>query len=405
MKCDLKILIDTSIIYSDRFLVDKEFIELINGKNEYPELKLSWFIPEVVISERRYQLFTQVEDLFHSVKRLYCLINQPPPEKRDGIKEKIDEQIKNLISKYSISIHHLNTKNIDWERVIHNSVERLPPFEAGKKEKGFRDALVLENYFQLLTEFRDEPNRCLVILATADKLQIESVEDRFAKLKNFHSPLNISELRELLRTLSSQVSEADMIKTRDLASKYFYLPDSPSCFFNTAQIREKIISQFHDKFEELPFGAEGRTNGNWQISKPEFVDKTENRWTWLNKISVNISTFKTVNLPVYKIPPQYFSGSTDSFIQSPPTFNSSTGSIVVENTKSAYGGSIPNDFPLVSGTFYPPSSIEPTKVQVGLGEMEFELKWSFEIDKEHAIVKPRIDDIRLSKYFWNPNPE
>jgi hypothetical protein len=41
------------------------------------------------------------------------------------------------------------TKKVNWNEVINSAVLKLPPFEAGEKEKGFRDALILEAFSQL----------------------------------------------------------------------------------------------------------------------------------------------------------------------------------------------------------------------------------------------------------------
>jgi hypothetical protein len=90
----------------------------------------------------------------------------------DHVRTKIDEKEREL----GLQEIALNHSLVDWRVLIHAAAYRIPPFQAGDKEKGFRDALVAESFLQLLTDSPKTPNLCRVVLVTSDELLSQAVK-------------------------------------------------------------------------------------------------------------------------------------------------------------------------------------------------------------------------------------
>jgi len=386
----LKIVIDTSVLFSikPKSLINSALCKLIEEESNNNEIDIQWFLPEIVYKERKFQLFLEAQNLFKSTKKLFDLININKVISIDEIKNRLEKLLDNSIKTNKLKIIKLDYSKVNWQEIVEKSVNRLPPFDPGENEKGFRDAIVIESYFQLLSETQNISNPCYVILATNDELQIESVKKRIVNLKNKYSPLNIDGIKGFINSLKSRIEIEITEKVRELAKNYFFSHESTESLFIDKKIQNTIEINFFKILNELPDGANKRINSNWYVEDPQFLNKNDSRWAWISKISVGFKTFKNIS----KIQPINYSnyGSSGSVI---PTESSSGSAVFYTPSLITSGSAIENAYNggsvlIPGGSFY-------DEVLFAVGKNDFEIKWSIEVDKNFIISDPKIEDIKF----------
>jgi hypothetical protein len=228
-KSQLRVVFDTNALYvtptslgSASDLLRDEIANLV-VEAKYPDLDIFWYLPEVVRHERQYQMETEALKLRHPINKIEKLLghNLALTDKTllDHVKTKIDEKEKEL-GLQEIKLDHAS---IDWASLIQAALYRKPPFQAGEKEKGFRDALVAESFVQLLAESPRTPKSCRVVLITSDSLLTEAVKERTAGYSNASVLAGVEELKGLINTLISNVSEDFIEQLKPKAAKFFFV--------------------------------------------------------------------------------------------------------------------------------------------------------------------------------------
>src|ERR1019366_2686769 len=126
-----------------------------------------------------------------------------------------------------------------------DAVYRRPPFQLGDKEKGFRDALLVEAFTQLVAESPKSPQVCRVVLISADALVKEAVEARISETSNVAVLHDIEALKGLVNTLISQVDEAFIEMLKPKASKLFFITGERE---DTLFFKEGIVRLLQGRF-------------------------------------------------------------------------------------------------------------------------------------------------------------
>jgi hypothetical protein len=165
------------------------------ANSKYPDLDISWYLPEVVRHERQYQMQIEALKLRGAINKIERLLghNLALTEQVlvDRVKAKIDEKEKDL-GLQEIKLDHAK---IDWGTVIHAASYRIPPFQPGEKEKGFRDMMVAESFLQLLADSPKTPNVCRVVLVSDDQLLSKAIQERIASSPNASVIPSVEELK------------------------------------------------------------------------------------------------------------------------------------------------------------------------------------------------------------------
>ncbi len=91
----------------------------------------------------------------------------------------------------------LDYGKVDWDRVLLDAAYRRPPFDSGDKEKGFRDALLVETFLQLVEDSPKSLQTCRVVLVSKDIMVKRAVELRSSGLANVSILEDIEGLRAL----------------------------------------------------------------------------------------------------------------------------------------------------------------------------------------------------------------
>lgn len=294
-KSQLRVVFDTNALYvastalgSASDLVRQEIASLI-ADSKYPDLDILWYLPEVVRHERQYQMQTEALKLRFPINRIERLLGHnlalTDQVLLDHVKAKIEEK-KTELGLQELTLDHAA---VDWPALIRAAEYRLPPFESGEKEKGFRDALVAESFLQLLTDSPKTPAVCRVVLVTGDGLLTEAVKGRIENSPNASILPGIEELKGLINTLVSNVGEDFIAHLKPKAGRLFFTTADDK---DTLLYREKVIEKLEEKFgpelQQRPEGTTFRTNKTWTISRPNFSRKDGRRILWTSRIEIEV---------------------------------------------------------------------------------------------------------------------
>jgi hypothetical protein len=90
---------------------------------------------------------------------------------------RIKQVVERQMTQLGLEELRLDPSTVDWERFMIDAAHRRPPFEPGEKEKGFRDAIILECFLQRIENSR-WPTPPRIVLVTGDKLLRTAAEAR-----------------------------------------------------------------------------------------------------------------------------------------------------------------------------------------------------------------------------------
>ncbi len=152
-KLKLKVIFDTNVVYtgSASDLLRNEIVELINNHKSLTDIEIEWYIPETVVKERIFQMNKKGNELLPHIQKLEKLLGHNLNITKEIIEDRILETVKKQLISLQIETIKIDIAKVDWELIIHNSLNRQIPFEDNEKEKGFRDALILECLKQIIS--------------------------------------------------------------------------------------------------------------------------------------------------------------------------------------------------------------------------------------------------------------
>jgi hypothetical protein len=401
-KPQLKVVFDTSAIYtgSNSDLLQQTVLELINEHSSHQDLLISWHLPDVVRHERQYQMEKASLVLLPSIRKIERIIGLNLNITEDIVKQRVKETVDKQLTETNLQVLSLDTSKVDWNSMLMNSVYRLPPFDAGEKEKGFRDALISEEFLQLVATSPVTPKLCLIALVVGDGLMADFVKSQTKEAKNVRILPTIEDLKGLINTLVAAVSEEFVAGIQLQALRYFFIKDDEETLYYKENVREKLRAAFASELAEIPTGAEARSVVNWLIHSPQFVKKDGRRVFWATRISVNSEAF--VYEPLAE--PQREVGTA-------PPLSGLSGLMVGKSTPSL---GKPMTLAEAALGYVPPSTAasavanwlsgftpEPRQKRVVLlGKSTFEITWSILVSTRKIFSSPRIDEIKFIETTW-----
>jgi hypothetical protein len=398
-KAELRVVFDTNALYvtssgtgSASDLVRQEISTLIS-ESKYPDLQILWYLPAIVRHERQYQMRAEASKLRPAINKIERLLGHnlalTDQVLQDHVQRKIDEK-KAELGLHEIALEH---NLVDWNGLIHAAAYRLPPFQAGDKEKGFRDALVAESFIQLLSQSPKTPKVCRVVLVTADELLKQAVDERIAGYKNASVVSNIEELEGLIKTIISDAGPEFIAQLKDKATKVFFTDGSNNdALFYTAKIQQKLREKFHDTLNKLPEGTSWRENGAWRINQPNFSRKEGRRIFWTSRIEVELEAGTIAPTQEYKInsssvpfiPGQMFELHAPTNVQ----YSVPLSSLIAADTSKL-------NYEWVTKAWPSTETVMPHQRKICVkGKDIFEILWSTELTMAKELKKATIIDIR-----------
>jgi hypothetical protein len=398
-RSQLRVVLDTNALYvtatsigSASDLVRQEIVNMI-AEAQYPDLEVVWYIPEIVRHERQYQMQAEALKLRAAINRIERLLNHnlalPDSALLDHVQRKIEEKEKEL----GLQEIRLDHSTVDWPAIINAAAYRRPPFEAGEKEKGFRDALVAESFMQLLKASPRTPAVCRLVLITSDGALTAAVKERLNGVANASVLANVDELKGLINTIVSDVGEDFIALIKPKAGKLFFTSSTDKdAIYYKEKIRDRLSEKFKAELAATPPGTAFRTNGTWFINSPNFWKKEGKRVFWSSRIEVEVDAGNMTTQS--ESPTTLFMSSLNpsSGVQaqllptSEPNFKSSLQ--FFEPLATTYKIELGDNIASIV------DSPATKKVISHKGRDKYEVLWSTEVTMSKELKKPMIEDMK-----------
>ena len=136
-KPELKVVFDSSALYtaSASDLLSNDVVQLISDHSGHADLTVAWYLPEIVMHERQFQMRKRGSDLLPSIQKMEKLLGHNLNITESVIESSVKEAIERQIQVHNIQQFHLAIDKVDWSRIMLDAVYRRPPFEVSEKEK------------------------------------------------------------------------------------------------------------------------------------------------------------------------------------------------------------------------------------------------------------------------------
>lgn len=387
---EIRVVFDTNALYtkvaSDLF--NHEISELIKLESDRRDIKITWYLPDVVIKERQYQMKKEAKLLEPSLKQWEKLLNINLNLTNEILEKRVEECVLNHIKKYKVQILELDCSKVDWKHLVHRSCFRLLPFSPVKEEKGyekgFRDSLIAETFFQLIDFSPKSATKCKIVFITKDTDLKSHIEDRI-KNKNVVVLQNIEELKGLINTLASEIDEITIQKYQVLASQYFFDKENKTCLYYKEKLGEQIRERYKSELLVLPSGENlKRQNTTWIISRPQFIEKNRTKVSWNSRVEVLCEIYKE------EITSSIFNNDFNTHIGLSASELGSSQRIYPPQ------GLLHNVIQPTEGYL---SGLTTTKKIISKGKTVFDILWTVNI-VNNKLTHPTINEIKFIGTFW-----
>ncbi len=413
---ELKIILDTSQLYtgSASALFREEVVRLVEDARRHRDIQVSWYIPEIVKLERMYQMQEAAREILPALAKLERLLGHSFGIGEELLDERVNSAIDRQVTSLGIHLLPLDVAKVDWNRVVEDAAARRPPFDAGKHEKGFRDAIVAETFLQLVDSSPKSASSCRLTLVTGDERLALATDERTRDSANVRTVRSLEELKDLINTVVGDVTEEFLKGIRDAASRCFFVKGDQSTLFYKADVRGRITSQFSADLERLPPGASVRRNGTWYISAPRFSEKRGQRVHWVTTVRVaakalKLETSRGAQLTTAALGLEAPPGGVG--VALPPVGKEAVGGFVSSSQPSPVVSSM-SISDLLRGVASTKTladilgggTLQTREVLVSEGESVFEVDWSVTVTARRNLVKPAVDEIRHVETTWEGGP-
>lgn len=386
-KPELKVVLDTNIIYSGsaNFLINEQVSEFVKTNKDFYDLKISWYLPEIVVKERTFQMINKAKELLPSIHKLEALLGHNLNITEDIIISRVTQSVDKHIDSHAIQIIKIDVNEIDWNRLINDSIFKIPPFEVGAKEKGFKDSLILESFDQLIKKSPKTSKVCKIVFVCADNLLIEAAEKRIHN-SNVRFVNDLNELKGLINVLVSEIEEGLVKEISATASELFFIPENMDTLFYKENLRNRVLDLYrpkiYAKFDDVVTKV---SPGTWYISPVNFVKKEKQRIFWSSSIKIDLISFKN----------EYKPKLSTRVLANPMNAISNFG-IGLSEKDNNYSRNrlLSNDY---SRQSY--NQIEETEYLKGKSKIE--IVWSITYQTNKKFSTPKIEEIKFIETNWN----
>jgi len=296
---ELRVVFDTNAIFTESaaFLVKLEVSEIIRGNSSHPDLRIRWYLPEVVRWEREFQMRENGFALLSSVGKIEKVLKHNLNITEQTIIERVPLLVEEQLQELGVEIISFDPARIDWPRLVRDSASRKAPFEKGEKEKGFRDAVILESFLQLVERSPKTASSCLIALVARDARLTAAAKERTEAAKNIRFVEDISALKGLINTLVARVDEEFIENIKEEAAIYFFKrdkknPDEKSGLMYREKVLQQIQARFGKQLTFVPAGYDGKDLARVLVNNARFSRKEGRRVYWVTRIEYEYKPYR-----------------------------------------------------------------------------------------------------------------
>lgn len=292
-KSKLIVVFDTNVLYTQvaSDLVRNNIHQLIKRNSEHTDLTIEWYLPKVVIGERKHQMLGKAIELLSPLEKMEKLLGHSFGIGKDSLEMYVDKAIEKSIKDCGFLVHDLEIDKVDWKSIIERSISRRPPFEQSEKEKGFRDSLIANSFLQLVDLSPSTAAICRLAFVSEDTRLREYVEENTAGSKNVRVLTNIDELESLINTLVSSVSEEIVAELAEKAQSLFFEKENEKTLYYKEKIRDRIRDSFGDELKYSYIEGSKKETKTWWIVPPVFLKKEKARVHWVTTVEPEFELF------------------------------------------------------------------------------------------------------------------
>lgn len=391
-KQQLKVVFDTNVLFTQvaSDLLRADVAQLIAQHTEHSDLAVSWYLPAIVRDEREYQMVQRAVELLPSLEKLERVLGHQLGISEDILKQRITAIIDQHIQTHKLTVLPLDVSQVNWARLCNDATFRKPPFDSGSKEKGFRDALILESFMQLVLASPLTPTICRLVMLTDDQLLADAVRERSADRNNVMVVPSVEELRGFINTLISNVSEEFVAAIKNEAAPYFYDFDKKEGLFARWDITNTVRGEFGTQLKELPPGATSRDEKGWTLFPPQFVKKDGKRMHWLSRLEVEIQTYR---------PPESKSEDPNSNAMRGlfglPSVSTTLGALSITDTTSTAAAATKPVTTIFSSPIFATERVPFKK-----GKTVFNITWSASVNQRRKLHSPELGRVTFEGTSW-----
>lgn len=297
----IKIFTDTNIVHAAQahLLVSNAVYKYVSEHKTIESVQLKWFLPSMVVEERRHQMLNAALTLSPKLTEVEKLLGHSLGISQEVMQDRIDSKISKTIKDLKINVCKLDISRVDWEDIIARSASRKAPFEySSEKEKGFRDAIIANSFLQEVERSSKTPRICLLVFITGDNRVREYIEEKIVGSENVRILETLDELKSLLNAIASEVTEEFLKEIYQKAYNIFYDFDKKDGLY----VKENVFSKMNDQHKnEINAVTDSfpncfRKNIKTSLGKLTFIKKTGQTVIWSVKANIAFEIAKPSTL-------------------------------------------------------------------------------------------------------------
>ena len=249
------------------------------------------------------------------------------------------------------------------------------------------------------------------MVVAGDKQLATAVRARNGGIRNVHVLETVEDLKELINTLVSKVTEAYINSIKEKVRLCFLDVRKENGVYFKANVKSSIREEYEAALRELPEGATERTNHHWFIQAPNFVKKSGQRTFWNTRVRVEAEAFKwseeiswqpsSIGGTLGDINLASAAGTIDpsSIAWTPAAGAIGPSGIAWTPAAGAIGPSGINDYNLRGSLGVPET--RNVKRKVGSGNTIFDVLWSVSVTTSKELWNPKVEEIKLIGTYWS----
>jgi hypothetical protein len=394
----IEVILDTNCLFETGYrFVRFRTRQVIARSQGYSHIRVTWKIPGMVRLERKYQILNSALTLMRKSIEYNKVIYQKDIKEDDAkLARRIDKLIDSEMAELQIEEIPLRTRSVDWKRLITDSAMRRPPFTASEqdesaKEKGFRDAVILETLAQYIAGGVAMNRR--VIFISDDRLLGEAIGNRI-KPEVLSTMGKIEDLETHLISFEAQLESSFVAGVLDLASRQMRGGKGNPGLFWTMQVFQELIEQHTDVLQQGPGNDWDLRSLGYELGATALRDKKGSRFTFATQLFGEQEATREAEV-FEPARPEASSRATGGLLGFAQAEERQGGILDVATGKqhSSTGGLLGDLSRL--GSFR-------TRTEKQLGRHEFELVWDAALQEDGGLTDATLQQIVHVSVSWTP---
>lgn len=378
------VVLDTNVLFTELEdkLLCKEISDLILNDTNALGIDIYWHIPDIVRQERRSQMIDRALRLLIPLGKLENLLGHKLNMTPEIVSNRVDEAINRQLASHNLHTLQIDPSEVDWHDIISRAASREPPFSANGSEKGFKDSIVVECFFQLAS--RQPKTNCRVILLSSDDLVASAFDTRTQRATNASIAKDTGTLKTILNAIASHLSDEAVSKILPRANSLIFTKaeDKSALWFKWEVFSKLQIDGVH--FSKITYEKGFRT-------KHRTIDGLQTTFEKKEGQRVYFQTKVTARIEATKDQPVNQSSLIDAIAKLGATISTNS----TDSTKTS----------LTSENIYQsdnPMTAAREEIKKN-GIVKFDINWSATLTRRGSLIKPSLESIRHDSTQWTAN--